>query len=222
MAHFHVVTGASSGIGKAVVDRLTEQGEQVIAVGRTVGVWKNPSLIKYVYCDFDNYAHPYATARTIIKTMKPFIRSFFWCAGINNRDVDQNNYREYDKHLKINFLTQLNFFEELIPCFNTQFTLVGLGSFLEKGSKKYPAYGASKSALGHYVRTFNHAYGHHNNWRACLVYPGRVNTLGNPKRDLTPEEAKVPFREPEEVARKLVTVLDCHLTPTFLDFGIQT
>ena len=77
-----IVTGASRGLGKAIAQRLTDKGEKVIGLARSLD---NPS-IKSIKCDVSNYSSVKSAAKEI-KKMKIPIKAFVNAAGIASMNL---------------------------------------------------------------------------------------------------------------------------------------
>lgn len=72
-AHCHtlpwatVITGASAGIGKALCERLLQQGQKVVNIDRTLPQWSHPNLVS-VEADLTDAAQTQAAAAQINRT----------------------------------------------------------------------------------------------------------------------------------------------------------
>lgn len=77
-----IVTGASRGLGKAIAQHLTDKGEKVIGLSRSID---NPS-VKSIKCDVSDYSSVKNAAQQI-KKMKTPIKAFVNAAGIASMNM---------------------------------------------------------------------------------------------------------------------------------------
>ena len=77
-----IVTGASRGLGKAITERLTEKGEKVVGLARSV----NGLSIEAIECDVGNYASVKNASRKI-KQLKQPVKAFINAAGVASMNM---------------------------------------------------------------------------------------------------------------------------------------
>ncbi len=77
-----VVTGAGRGLGKAITERLTEKGEQVLGLART----KDSLQIDGIECDVSDYSSVKNAAREV-KRMKQPVKAFINVAGVASMNM---------------------------------------------------------------------------------------------------------------------------------------
>ena len=77
-----VVTGAGRGLGKAITERLTEKGEQVLGLVRT----KDALQIDGIECDVSDYSSVKNAAREV-KRMKQPVKAFINVAGVASMNM---------------------------------------------------------------------------------------------------------------------------------------
>ena len=77
-----VVTGASRGLGKAITERLTRNGEQVIGLSRSI----DNLNIQSIECDVSDYMLVKKAAREI-KKMKVPLKAFINAAGVASMNM---------------------------------------------------------------------------------------------------------------------------------------
>ena len=77
-----VVTGAGRGLGKAITERLTEKGEQVLGLARTKGSLQ----IDGIECDVSDYSSVKNAAREV-KRMKQPVKAFINVAGVASMNM---------------------------------------------------------------------------------------------------------------------------------------
>ena len=77
-----IVTGASRGLGKAIAERLTAQGEKVIGLARNV----EGLDIEAIQCDVSDYSSVKSAVRTV-KSMKQPVKAVINAAGIASMNM---------------------------------------------------------------------------------------------------------------------------------------
>ena len=77
-----IVTGAGRGLGKAITERLTEKGEQVLGLVRT----KDALQIDGIECDVSDYSSVKNAAREV-KRMKQPVKAFINVAGVASMNM---------------------------------------------------------------------------------------------------------------------------------------
>jgi len=77
-----LVTGSSRGLGKAIAERLTERGEEVIGLGRTT---ENSDLCN-IQCDVSEYISVKNAAKEVKKLKKP-IKAVINAAGVASMNM---------------------------------------------------------------------------------------------------------------------------------------
>ena len=77
-----IVTGAGRGLGKAITERLTEKGEQVLGLART----KDSLQIDGIECDVSDYSSVKNAAREV-KRMKQPVKAFINVAGVASMNM---------------------------------------------------------------------------------------------------------------------------------------
>ena len=77
-----IVTGASRGLGKAICERLTEKGEDVVKLVRSIEEVDKSAI----ECDVTNYSSVKIAAREIKKIKKP-LKAFINAAGVASMNM---------------------------------------------------------------------------------------------------------------------------------------
>ena len=77
-----IVTGAGRGLGKAITERLTEKGEQVLGLART----KDALQIDGIECDVSDYSSVKNAAREV-KRLKQTVKAFINVAGVASMNM---------------------------------------------------------------------------------------------------------------------------------------
>lgn len=201
----HLVIGGSSGLGRAVVEHWLSKGEKVCSLSRTEPKIQS-DLHTWVWCNLRDVKGLLEVARRIPHNYK--FETVTVAAGVNVRHISQwDYYDQWIAHMESNCFGSSRLFEmlEREDLLVEHPTVVVFGSYLSKGSALYPAYAMAKAALWAYWRS------KHLQRKGKLtvnqVWPGRVNTKGNPKRDL-PTGDTCQFQEPSEVIPKMKHLFD--------------
>lgn len=175
-----VVSGATSGIGRAVVDQLTEHGWQVIALGRS-----RQRLDELA-------AHPQITSVALdltaddLSTMMPErVDAVVHAAGLlPTASIEEITDAEWDEVFAVNVTAAMRLARAGLPALRrSQGTIV----FLNSGAgvfdrPKNTVYGATKHALRGFANGLR-ADVEHDGVRVTSVYPGPTDTpmLAEPK-----------------------------------------
>ncbi len=204
------VTGASSGIGAAVAERLAKEGAKVLFSGRNKEALDRlasgrPECAALPFDIRDPLAWRNAAQRASL-WCGGGIDDFIHCAG-DCQYVDGRDYRAeiYRDMMEVNFLSLTDGLAEVLPLLRQ-----GVSSRVILVSSSAPwfafprasAYCASKAALtafGRSLRADLAAEG----LQVCLIHPGFVHTPLTAKNDFP-----MPFAlEPEDAAERI----DCGL-----------
>lgn len=180
------ITGASSGIGEALVYDLVKQGATVIASSRNEkklqqvkkNCGENEKSCHILALDMEKQDNYPELAEKIIQTYKK-IDILLHVAGVSQRSVDSDTRLEtVRKIMEINFFGTVALTKAVLPYMTTQgyghiaVTSSIVGKF---GFPMRSAYSASKHALHGYFETLR-AELHGKNISITIIIPGRVNT----------------------------------------------
>lgn len=201
----YLVTGASSGIGRAVAERLLAEGCEVVGVSRRASqaVIRQPA---FTAIDFD-LADIYAIKGLVadLGTSQGAFDGAVLCAGQGLfSPLESLSLKQIEQHIQINLTSQIALAKALIPGMKTvgQGKLVFIGSEAAlQGAKQGTAYCAAKFGL----RGFTQAL------RAECSAAGMQVSLINPGMVDTPFFDDLHFRpaKGEENAISAETVADC-------------
>jgi NAD(P)-dependent dehydrogenase (short-subunit alcohol dehydrogenase family) len=196
-----MITGTSRGLGRALAEVYLEKGHSVVGVSRTASECQHPNF----YWRHASLASSISYG-SVYKSLPQFDRVIL-NAGVNDREsLTQWTKLSCAFHLKTNCTGHIDLVSELTNAdhLSEKCRLVGMGSILEHGSDRFPAYALSKAALGSYVRSVAKVWARVGSMRSVVIYPGRVDTPGNPKRD----GDGISFRSSEEVARDIYNLVE--------------
>jgi NAD(P)-dependent dehydrogenase (short-subunit alcohol dehydrogenase family) len=216
-AKFAVVTGAGSGVGRAVAVALVRDGWRVALVGRresalretaalldeSAHVESAPALV--CPCDVGDGAVVRATGKHILETFG-HVDALVNCAGTNVphrslRELQDDDYRHLiDANLNGAYYCVQAFLPHMRG--RGSGTIVNVISDAGKlaNAKAGPGYVASKFGLTGLTQSIN-AEERANGIRACAIFPGDINTPLLEKRPIPPPlEARMNMLQPEDVA----------------------
>jgi NAD(P)-dependent dehydrogenase (short-subunit alcohol dehydrogenase family) len=208
-----VVTGAGSGVGRAVALELSRQGWQVALVGRRAaalqetarlaGPTNNRVLVSP--CDISHADEVEAMALHVRSTFEA-VDVLVNAAGTNTlrRSLAELSFEDYQRIVGTNLTGAFLCTQAFLPRMRLRQsgTIVNIVSDAGKvaNAKAGPAYVASKFAMAGLTQSINAEERGHG-IRACSIFPGDINT---PMLELRPNppppEARDKMLHPEDVA----------------------
>lgn len=207
-----LITGASSGIGKAMTYNMVKKGWQVLGIARSSDSFEEleqelgDKFIAYG-CDVSDEGQVKKVSDEIkARGLKPTL--FFLNAGIGfSSDESRVSTEEHKKVFGVNYFGAVVWVEQWLPFVKEQGggTFVGTSSVITLYSAaSVAAYAASKAALSACFKRLRFVH-QHDNIGFALVLPGPVDTAL-----LKGGAEKLPFKQtPKQTADYIVTrVLD--------------
>lgn len=206
-----LVTGASSGIGRAIARNLLQQGHHVIGVSRDGGkfIWhmENFSPVQLDLSQLDDLPQKLRE----LEQAFPEIDAVVFCAGMGQfGSVEEFSYAQIEGLMTINFTSQAFLTRALLPALKRKerSDLIFIGSEAAlKGSRKGAVYCASKFAVRGFTQALREECGK-SNVRVCLINPGMVKTAFFEPLSFEPGDDDSNFIEPEDVAEAVSYVLN--------------
>lgn len=181
-----IVTGASSGIGKALVEELSEKGAQIVLIARNRSLMlSNMESLKiaperYLILEVDlsqKVDFNSLVAQILIKF--PKIDILINNAGIAQKSLIQETSEEVERRvMEVNYFANINLTKAILPHFIAQKSgqIVGISSILgEIGLPFVGPYCASKHALNGYYNSLAYDIEKHNIF-VSIVSPGFIST----------------------------------------------
>ncbi len=205
-----IITGSTSGIGKALAKKLIDQGAEVIGIAR------NHDKV----AEFGKNYHPYQVDFNqtsdleqqfkAIRAAHADIDAIVCCGGYGDfKEIEQFSFADMQSLMNVNFLSQAllikTFISELRKRADTKVIFLGSECALT-GQKKGSMYCASKFALRGFAQSL----------RAECATADVAVTIVNPGFVMTPFFDKLQFRpggelnhsiEPEQITSMLMMVL---------------
>jgi NAD(P)-dependent dehydrogenase (short-subunit alcohol dehydrogenase family) len=208
-----VVTGAGSGVGRAIVLALVRQGWMVAILGRRETALNETrklagdlgSSVMVVPCDIAESGHVTQAARSIQEKLG-FVEVLVNAAGTNlpARSLEVLSLEGYHQLIDTNLNGAYYCTQAFLPQMRQHQTGTIVNIISEAGKqaspKAGPAYVISKFGLAGLTQSIN-AEERANGVRACAIYPGDIDT---PILDLRPNpppsEARARMLKSEDVA----------------------
>jgi len=169
-----IVTGASRGLGKAIAERLSEKGERVIGLARSI-----ESLdVQGIVCDVSDYSSVKKAARAIKKIGEP-VEAVINAAGVASMNLAvTTNESTVQKLIQTNLVGTIYCCQLLAPILLRQ----KHGSFINFSTiavalalKGESVYAASKAGVEAFSRTFARETADFNVRVNCIA-PGPIRT----------------------------------------------
>ena len=220
-----LLTGATGGMGRAIVAALCAQGAQVLVVGRQdqalqALVERNPDLVSCLQADL---RHPADRANVLRHAQQMGgINLLINAAGINHFGLFENMQEQgIDDLITTNLSATLQLTHAMLPLLRSQpqSCVVNIGSTF--GSIGYPGfsvYCATKFALRGFSEALRRELAD-TNVGVLYIAPRATRTeMNNAAVEAMNAELQVSMDSPELVAERLVQALDADLREVHLGF----
>jgi NADP-dependent 3-hydroxy acid dehydrogenase YdfG len=206
-----LVTGASSGIGRAIARNLLLQGHHVIGVSRDRSKFTR-QMDNFTAVQLDlNRLNELPQKIRELEQMFPEIDVVIFCAGRGQfGSVEEFSFTQIENLMTINFTSQAFLVRALLPALKRKAhsDLIFIGSEAAlKGSRKGAMYCAAKFAVRGFTQALREECGK-SNVRVCLINPGMVKTAFFEQLSFEPGDDQSNFIEPEDVAEAVSYVLN--------------
>lgn len=202
-----LVTGASSGIGLAIVKKLLQQGHQVVAVSRTI---QTMAGLTAVQLDLSRLQDLPPQLKQLAKDY-PDIDAVIFAAGMGQfGSLEEFSYSQIETLMNVNFTSQVFLTRALIPVLKRKkrADLIYIGSEAAlKGSRKGAIYCASKFALRGFTQALREECSN-SGVRVCLLNPGMVKTPFFDKLNFAHGDHESNYLLPEDIAEAVDYVMN--------------
>lgn len=205
-----IVTGSSSGIGRAIAQYLLENDYRVIGIAR------NRQDIPIEHEGFVNLSMDLADVEALPDKLQdlvntyPEVQGIVFCAGRGQfGSLEEFSYSQIRSLMDLNFLSQAYLAKAYLPLLKKRgsgdLIFIGSESAL-KGSRKGTVYCASKFAVRGLAQALRDECSK-SNVRVTLVNPGMVNSAFFDELDFEPGSEPENFLVPEDIAHTVDYIL---------------
>ncbi|MEO8424098.1 MAG: SDR family oxidoreductase [Actinomycetota bacterium] len=202
-----LITGTSYGLGASVSSYVRKRGDDVYSISRTPP--DRDADERWVHADMGD---PVQIREAVAQLEAMLAGATFDGVVINAALADKSRSQwtvdQVERHFRINALGPFALWTELEersligdPC-----NVVLMGSFLQNGNVRQPAYAMSKAALWSWMRSYTMAQEPLAPVSMNMIWPGRVLTPANPMRELPAGDPNL-FSTPERVTEIVMTYL---------------
>lgn len=205
-----LVSGASSGIGRAVCENLLQQGHKVIGLSRT-GAQFNVVPEQYSHWAMDLSAlDTLPAALQKLQSRHPDLDSVVFCAGMGRfASLEEFSTVQIQQLIDLNLTSQILMARTLLPGLKHKAhgDMVFIGSEAAlKGSRKGTVYCATKFALRGFTQALREECGK-SRVRVSLINPGLVDTAFFEHLDFKPGSAPNQALTAGDVAQSVGYIL---------------
>jgi NADP-dependent 3-hydroxy acid dehydrogenase YdfG len=206
-----LVTGASSGIGRAIARNLLQQGHNVIGVSRDCSQFKTAMANFYpVRLDLANTQELPQKIRELEQQF-PALDAVVFSAGAGQfGSLEEFSYTQIQALMAINFTSPVFLTRALLPFLKCKVRsdLIYIGSEAAlKGSRKGTIYCASKFALRGFTQALREECSK-DQVRVCLINPGMVKTPFFDPLSFAPGDYESNYLIPEDIAEAVSYVIN--------------
>lgn len=206
-----LVTGASSGIGRAIAKHFLTQGHEVIGISRDCSQFKTP-MVNFHPVPIDLGKLQELPQRiSALMVQFPALDAIVFSAGVGQfGSLEEFSYDQIQALMTINFTSPVYLTRALLPFLKhkRRSDLIYIGSEAAlKGSRKGSIYCAGKFALRGFTQALREECSK-DNIRVCLINPGMVNTPFFDNLTFAPGDNETNHLLPEDVADAAAYVLN--------------
>jgi len=212
-----LITGASSGIGRAITRHLLERGDEIWGISRTM-VSTNPRLHAHSIdlSDIETLPHklfPFFEVDTLICNAG---RGYFG-------NLEELSFKEIRSLIDLNFISHVFLVKTLLPHLKKRrrVDIIFISSEAGlKGRRMGSIYCASKFAIRGFAQSLRDECAS-SNVRVTIIHPGMVRTPFYQNLNFQPGDHAEHAIEPEDIAQIIPPILDMR-SETILDEIILT
>ena len=222
-----IVTGAGSGIGRAIAELFAQEGAEVVSVGRTrekldVAKQEAGSAGERIHPRALDVSARAAAGTLVTSTVAEFGRVDILGnnAGVNvpKRALSELSTEDFDKIVRVNLNGAFYVIHGVLPVMRKQGggLIINVSSVAGVRASELggAAYSASKFGLSGLSKTIGVEEAK-NGIRSCLIYPGEVNTPILDARPVVPDaEQRAKMLQPEDLAQAALLVATLHTRAT--------
>lgn len=225
MKKISIVTGGSSGLGKALVSELLKYNNSVCIIGRNQE--KIDNILLEMKEDVKSYCGDICDEEFVKYVFEDLFKKGYYvdylynCAGIGIFGIpNEMNLEKIQKVINSNVIGLMNISYEACRNMTEGGTIINIMSTAAlKGNPNETLYCASKWAVRGFTEALK-AYYKKTNIHVIGVYPGGMNTpFWNPECGMSPDVSK--FMDPNEVAKVIVFNVNERKTSYTADITIE-
>jgi len=222
-AKTYLITGASSGIGHTVCQRLLHDGHHVIALGRHVqkAFPDAPDHLQLHTIDLADTTELYLLLKDLSHSVTP--DAYIGAAGYGQfGGLEEFSFDQIERLMQVNFLAHAHICRAFLPSFkskpHSRIVLIGSEAAL-KGARMGSIYCASKFALRGFAQALQDECGR-NGVHVTLINPGM--TAGDFYRELTfqPGNELQQHLENQDIAECVLLALNSRYGAVFQEINI--
>ncbi len=207
-----LVSGATSGIGLAITQRLLREGHQVVALGRNFTQFESQcsGALTKIPIDLSQLDELPKQLNEIGKT-HPDIDGLICCAGRGQfGSLEEFSFAQINALMSLNFTSQAYLTRAFLPGLKRQKrgNLIYIGSEAAlSGGRRGAIYCASKFALRGMAQALREECAR-SHLHICIINPGMVKTAFFDELNFEPGEEETNYVEAEDVAEAVNLVLN--------------
>lgn len=206
-----LVTGASSGIGRAIARNLLGQGHTVIGISRDCGKFQK-TMDNFHPVQFDlNQLQELPQKIRELEQQFPQLDAVIFCAGAGQfGSLEEFSYAQILALMALNFTSPVFLTRALLPSLKrkNRSDLIYIGSEAAlKGNRKGTIYCASKFALRGFTQALREECSK-DRVRVCLINPGMVKSPFFDGLSFEPGEDGANYLIPDDVADAVSYVIN--------------
>lgn len=206
-----LVTGSSSGIGKAITEQLIKAGYHVIGIARRASSLK---YCKSHYTAFDQDLSSLDDLPSFLKNLTlqfPVIEGIVFNAAVGQfGKFEEFSYRQIQSAFELNLMSHLFLARAYVPLMKKQRkgSLIFIGSEAAlQGKSQGTLYCAAKFAMRGFTQALREEC-RKSHIRVCLINPGAVLTPFFDALHFKPKDEDSAYCHPQEVASLIVQQLN--------------
>lgn len=206
-----LLTGASSGIGRAIGRRLLERGHIVIGISRDSSRFET-ARENFYPIQFDlTHLHKLPEKIRELEIQFPTLDAVVFSAGAGRfGSLEEFSYSQIQALMDINFTSPVFLTRGLLPALKRKIRsdLIYIGSEAAlKGSRKGTVYCASKFALRGFTQALREECSK-DAVRVCLINPGMVKTSFFDTLSFSPGDDPTHYLLADDIAEAVTYVID--------------
>lgn len=202
-----LVTGTSYGLGATLSQLIRKRGDAVLSLSRTPPPPESEE--QWIPLDLSDLSAIEGAVEAMVEALGgDRFDGVIFNAALADKTRSQWSTEQVERHFRTNALGPFALWQQLeqrdllgSPC-----NVVLMGSFLQQGNVRQPAYAMSKAALWSWMRSYTMSQPGEAPVSMNMIWPGRVLTPANPRRELPAGDPNL-FYEPERVADVVLSYL---------------